>query len=161
LETKIDNTQPWRKKHWTSIKSNYSKAPFFKNYSSFFEDIYRYEWESLVDLDIEIIKYLKEELGIKTQLMCSSQLKIPGKGTERLINICQELGATSYLTGDLAKDYLEQTRFAEENIVIEFQNYKHPIYPQLYGQFIPYLSVIDLMFNCGKKGLNIILGRKV
>lgn len=160
LETKIDNTQPWRKKHWASIRSNYSKAPFFKNHSRFFEDIYKYKWESLVDLNTEIIKYLMEELGIKTQLMYSSKLKIPGKGTERLIKICQELGATHYLTGDLAKDYLEQTRFAKENIILEFQNYKHPIYPQLYDQFIPYLSVIDLMFNCGKESLNIILGRK-
>ena len=85
-----------------------------------------------------------------------------GEATDRLINICKALGATTYLSGPGGKEYMEVERFKEENINVTFQDFVHPTYPQLFKEkdFIPYLSVVDLLFNCGPESLNIILGNK-
>ena len=159
LETEIVGKNPWPRKHLNSLRSYYTKAPYFKNYIDDFSEILQQEWTYLVDLDIALINYLLEKLGITTSLIRSSELKIPGKKTERLVSLCEELGATTFYEGSAGKNYMEEKRFEEAGINLEYQDYQHPTYPQLYGEFIPYLSVIDLLFNCGGESLNILLGK--
>ena len=81
----------------------------------------------------------------------SSELKVEGKSNELLINICKRLEATHYLTGTGSRDYLNETLFQENQIQVEWQNFVHPVYPQLHGNFLPYLSVLDLVLNCGNE----------
>ena len=90
-------------------------------------------------------------------------MAVTGEATNRLINICKKLGAETYLSGPGGKKYIEVERFKEENINVTFQDFVHPVYPQLFEEksFIPYLSVVDLLFNCGPKSLDIILGKKI
>jgi hypothetical protein len=153
----IDNHRSWFKKHLQSIKLNYRKSPYYDDYIGHFELIYSKEWRYLVELDIKCIKLICELLGLKRKFVRSSQLKVEKTDrVKRLINICQLFDADEYLTGELAKDYLNEKLFDDAGIKVEYQQYRHPEYPQLYGEFIPYLSVVDLLFNCGPESLKII-----
>jgi len=113
----------------------------------------------LVDLDIALTTYLLRELGITTRILRSSALAISGDKTDRLVSICSALKADAFYEGAAGRGYIEAEKFDRAGIALEFQDYQHPVYPQLYGEFIPYLSVIDLMFNCGDESLTILAGR--
>jgi len=148
-EIKINNNINWRKKHWASIRQSYGKAPYFKAYSSFFEEIYSQEWDYLADLDIALIKGITAILGLETKFVLSSKLSVEGEKAERVIDILKRIGAGEYISGPAAKSYIETGKFTKEGITLYWHEFDHPVYPQLYGDFIPYLSVIDLLFNCG------------
>ena len=161
-EVKIDNKSNWRKKHLASIRQNYTKAAFFKNYIEFFEEVYDREWEYLIDLDIFLISGLAGFLGMPPKAIHrSSNLNVSGDRIGRLINICKCFGADTFYEGYSGKNYIEENDFLMQGIRVVYQKYNHPIYKQLYGDFVPYLSAIDLLFNHGDKSLNIIMGEKV
>ncbi len=159
-EVKIDNTKKWRHKHLQSILSFYRKAPYFEKYFSIFEKVYREEWENLIDLNQTLFDYIKNFLGIKTEVIKSSALKVKGKSSEKLVNICKKLGGKIYLTGKYAAEvYLDKKLFEENGIEVEEHQWKCPQYPQQFKEigFIPDLSIIDLLFNCGPESLDILL----
>ncbi len=156
----ISTPSPWQNKHIKAICQSYSKAPYFQNYSDDLFSIINTNWTFLCDLNRELLEWLCDILNIKTQLVTSSDLDIPGKGTTRLINIIKKLNGKTFFEGAAGKNYIDATAFQKAGITIQFQEYQHPIYRQLHGNFIPYLSVIDLLFNYGPKSLSIILRRK-
>ena len=158
LETEIVEKKRWPRKHLNSLKSCYAKAPYFDRYIDYLSELLQQEWTCLVDLDIALIKYLLRELGITTPLIRSSELGISGEKTERLVSICKALGATTFYEGAAGRNYMEEKKFEEVGIRLEYQDYHHPTYPQLYGDFIPHLSFIDLLYNCGDESLGIIIG---
>lgn len=159
-EVQIDNKSPWRKKHGGALQSNYQKAHYFKEHESFFREVYEKSWGGLNDLNEEIFFYLLKTLGIKTRVIRSSELALKGEATERLVGICKELGAETYLTGShAAQVYLDPSLFEQAGIKLLFQEFDCPQYPQLYPErgFTPELSIADLLFNCGPKSLEILL----
>jgi len=157
-EVQINNTSDWRKKHWSSIYQSYTKAPYFKNYKDEMENIYQKEWEYLNDLNIFIIKKLSELLGVDMpKFVKSCELKdVVGEKTDRLLLILEKIGADEYISGPAAKDYIEIDKFKEKGIKLYWYEYQHPDYPQIRGEFIPYLSVIDLLFNTGDEAIKYI-----
>ncbi|MDI6732401.1 MAG: WbqC family protein [Planctomycetota bacterium] len=164
METEIDNSTDWAKKHLRSIERNYSQAPYFHKYIDFFRQTYQKEWAWLVELNESIIRYLIESLGIKVKIIKASQLQLDYNqsqsrilsGTDLIIEICQKLNCRSYLHGKHSVDYLDNDKLRQHNIKSFIQGFKHPIYKQVYEPFIPEMSVIDLLFNCGEKSLEII-----
>lgn len=158
-EATINTERDWMHKHLASIKMAYAHASYFRSYFLSLKNILEGEHTSLLNLNMDLITYLKEVLGLKTDFVFSSELHVRGKGTERLVRICRELGADEYLTGDAAADYIDEELFHKNRVKVEYHRYKHPVYPQLHGEFVPYLSVIDLLFNCGPDSLNIIIGK--
>jgi hypothetical protein len=156
LETKIDNSTSWKRKHLETIRSHYSKTPFFDLHFPWCEKVFNSEWDFLLDLSLETIQYLKEQLKINTPLLRSSELGGTGDKTERLISICKQLGATQYLSGESARNYISEKDFSDQDIELEYQEYQHPEYPQRYEGFVPFLSTIDLLFNCGDKSLEFL-----
>lgn len=156
LETKIDNSTSWKRKHLETIRCHYSKTPFFDLYFPWCEKVFNSEWNFLLDLSLETIQYLKGQLKINTPLLRSSELGGTGDKTERLISICKQLGATHYLSGESARDYISEKDFSKQGIELEYQEYQHPEYPQRYEGFVPFLSTIDLLFNCGDKSLDFL-----
>ena len=156
LETKIDNSTSWKRKHLESIRSHYSKTPYFELHFPWCEQIFKHEWKYLLDLSLETIHYLKGQLKIDTPLLRSSELETTGNKAERLIAICKQLGATHYLSGDSARNYISNEAFSTQGIDLEYQEYQHPQYPQRYEGFVPFLSTLDLLFNCGEKSLDIL-----
>lgn len=160
-EVKINNTVNWRKKHLSSIKQNYSKAPFFKKYIPIFDEAYSKEWEYLIDIDMYFILKLGECLGIRDKkIVRSSTLNIEGDRIGRLLKICKLFDADIFYEGASGKNYMDEESFINQGVRVEYQDYKHPIYNQLYRDFIPYLSVIDLLFNHGDESLRILANIK-
>ena len=153
----IDISQKFEKKHFNSIYSNYKKSIFFKYFDVELEEIYKNEINKLVDLNIRLIEWLSSKLGINTKFVYSSQLDTDGSKTELLVNICKIINADHYISPAGSKEYIDQNNlFIKSGIKLSYQNYKHPTYSQLFGDFIPYMSVIDLLFNEGKKSLELI-----
>lgn len=156
-EVEVNNTAQWGKKHLNALITNYSKAPFFKEHIGFFEQTYAQEWKYLVDINIHLIRYLVKALGIWDKKFVLASEHNPREGrTERLVDLCKQLGAGAYLSGKDGADYLNMEEFEKEGIRVIFQDYKHPVYSQLFGSFEPYLSVIDLLFNRGPESLSIL-----
>ena len=156
-ETKVLNNL-WRKKHWKTIKQNYSKATFFKEYEQQFEELYlRSNEDSLSEINISFIKLINEILGIKTIITKSKEFNLIGEKSEKLVNICKTLKANIYISGPAAKNYLDIDLFNKENIEVKFIDYsKYKEYHQLHGKFEHYVSVLDLIFNEGNQAVNYI-----
>lgn len=157
-EVRIDNNTKWRKKHLETIRQSYARTPFFKQYFELFESTFTRDWEYLIDLDIHLIKMLAQALGIPEKLMIrSSTLDIEGDRVDRLIKLCNHFGADTFYEGASGINYIDPTEFQQNGIMVQFQEYHHPEYAQLYGDFVPYLSVLDLLFNCGYNSLDILI----
>ena len=157
LDTEIDNRQPWARKHLGTIRQFYARAPHLKNYLPQLEALLLgVTWERLCDLDLAVIKLMCEWLELKRETLRSSELSIGGDRSERLVNFCLHAGANHYLSGNAAQDYLDVELFARHGIKVEWQNYQHPTYPQQHGAFVPFLSTLDLVLNCGEDSAKII-----
>ncbi len=158
-DAEIDNRTSWIQKHWRSIQFAYQKAPFWSQFSPALAKIYGKTWTRLGDLNIALIRCLKEILGISTDVLLASELDAQtDEKIERLLNICKKLNGTLYYSPNGAREYLMKgiDFFSENGIQIEFQNFQHPVYPQLHGEFVPKLSVLDIIFNAGPRSLEII-----
>ena len=154
-EVKIDPTVKWRKKHLQALVRNYHRAPFFKQYIDVYEQIYSEDWESVSELNIESIERLKDALGLgQKPAIKASQLELPEDPTGRLIDICKEVKADTYLSGQDGIKYMDLDRFKENGIKVVIQDFKHPVYPQMFDEFQSLMSVVDLLFNCGPESLN-------
>jgi hypothetical protein len=145
----IDNGKPWRRKHLLSIEQLYARAPFYAATGPRFAEILNQQWERLADLCISTTDWLANEFLIATPRHRASQLGIGGDRNSRLINICSHFKATHYLSGDAARDYLDVDQFSAAGIEVVWHSYQHPTYPQLHGEFLPYLSALDLLLNAG------------
>lgn len=162
-DAEINNNICWQRKHWKSILINYHKSPYFKKYSDFFEELYLQKWIYLADINEAIIKFIIKILNIDVEIYRSSKMNynFTGQGTGVIIDICNALGCDTYLSGIHGRDYLDIELLKKNNIKILFQNYNHPVYNQLHGQFIPYMSIIDLLFNEGDKSLKILTDNQI
>jgi hypothetical protein len=157
-EIEIDNRSDWARKHLLSLEQSYARAPYLDSTYSALHAILSRGWEKLVDLNLALVTTLAEALGLRPTFKRSSELEAKGNQSQRLVAMCRELGADRYLTGDAASRYLDPALFAEAEIAVDYQNYRHPVYPQLHGEFIPYLSVVDLIFNCGPESPRYLKG---
>ena len=156
-EVEICNDQRWRPRCWGLISQNYSRAPHFNTYQSFFKDLYSQPWPYLAELNLAIIKYLAAALGLTARLVKASELGISERGASHTnLAICRALNASVYLSGRFGKQYLDEAQFREYGIEVRYQDFHYPRYPQLWGQFEPNLSAIDLLFNCGEASGEII-----
>jgi hypothetical protein len=160
-EIEIDNSQDWRNKHFKSIYLNYKKAPFFNNYADFFEDVYKKDWTYLSDLNEYMLKWFLRELGVKVNYYKASEMDFQGYKSDLVLDMCKKLKADLYIFGALGKDYADEQKFNKENVKIYFQDYKHPVYHQLNGNFLPYISIMDLLFNCGDKSLEVLMSGNI
>lgn len=153
----ISNEHNWRLKHWRSIKSCYGRAPYFGEYAPFFEDVYHRNWDRLSELNRHMLLWFLETLGIKVHFLRASELSLKGAKSDLVLDMCRKLGADTYIFGALGRDYAQVQDFQRANIKIEFQDYRHPEYPQLHGIFLSHLSIIDLLFNCGPSSFEVLM----
>ena len=152
-QVEVDYAQPWRRKHLESLRQAYSKATYFDWLYPDLQKYYTNDWSLLLDWDVEGLKWLTGRLGMPWKGVFSSELGVAGQKTERLIGICQKLGASQYLTGDAARDYLEEIQFQKIGVEVIWHGYQHPTYPQRGREFVSHLSIVDLMFHCGPDSL--------
>jgi len=158
-EIRINWDRSWNKKHWATICDTYGKAPFFGGYRDLLEDFYRRHPQLLADFVVDLTIALAHELGINgTKYMRSSSLAAQGSKTDRLLSILRSLGATHYITGPSAKDYLEEEKLQSAGITLEYMVYDYPEYRQLYPPYDPHVSILDLLFMTGPDAPQYIWG---
>jgi hypothetical protein len=156
-EVTINNACKWRNKHLQALISNYRRAPFFNEMSNIFEQAYSENWESISDLNIFLIKQLGTALGLNHKsYVRASDFTLSEDPTNRLVDICKAIGADTYLAGQDGIKYMNMDNFRQVGIQMIFQDFQHPLYPQIFGAFQSHMSVVDLLFNCGAKSLEII-----
>lgn len=150
-EIQISQEENWQEKHYKTITQYYKKARYFEEYKWLLDKIYlEKKWENLSEFNIFSNILIAKELGIKTEFINSKDLKTSGTKDDKLIEICEKLGGNYYLSGPAAKDYINNEKFKNKNINLAYIKYEYPEYKQLYGEFNHYLSIFDVLFNCGK-----------
>lgn len=156
LDRKINETKivdkKWAKKHWQTITQFYSKTLFFNKYKDIFADLY-HECENenlLCTVNYKFITAINKILAITTKLSYSTDYKLIDGKTERLVDLCKKANASEYISGPAARDYIDEKLFADANIKLTWFDYAgYPEYPQLHPPFTHYVSILDLLFNCG------------
>lgn len=160
-QIEINNTVDWRKKHWRTIYLNYKKTPFFDKYAAYFEELYKKDWRFLSDLNESMLKWFLAALGIKVDYFKASAMHFQGYKLELVLDMCKKLKADIYIFGALGKDYAEKEKFSQAGVKIYFQDYRHPEYKQTGNNFLPYMSIIDLLFNYGDQSLKILMNGNI
>ena len=158
--TKIDNNQPWVRKHARTIEQSYSKAPYFDMLADIVDYI-QLPHPNLMHLNVALFRLCMRMCGIETPIVMSSDLNCPGSGYDRLIQMCKALEADSFLFGAHGGDYVDDSAFDDAGIGFEIFRYITPEYPQQYGPFLPNLSIVDVIANCGDRSIDVINGRVV
>ena len=155
-EVRICHEGRWAKKCLASLKTAYSKAPFFENHEAFLEEVFSGEFEMLIDLNVKIIRYIMAHLQISAKMPLLSELGIEAREPGLSVEVCRKLGATYFLAQSGARKYLDEAIFQRAGVRLMFFNPRPPVYPQLWGPFIPNLSVFDILFNCGPAAQGIL-----
>ena len=155
-EVEICFERNWQAKQFHSLEMAYAHAPYWNDHCLFLEKIYAQKNPSLLHLNLQIIEYLKNAFMITSPIQLSSPLNIAATGNERLIEICRAFKATTYLAQYEAKKYINEELFSQAGIRIQYFRFHHPVYPQLWGDFLSHLSAWDILFNCGPRNRNIL-----
>lgn len=160
IDDKLDRGTTWGEKLSRTLRHAYAKAPHFDVYMPFLEDALTRRWTRLVDLNLHLLLYFFERLEITTPVVRSSTLpNVGGSRSTMILGLCRATGATVYLSGSGgARDYLDTRLFEREGIEVRWQAFAHPRYPQPADDFVPSLSVVDLLFNCGPASAAILRG---
>lgn len=156
-EIMISEENNWRASHINLFQENYRSAPYYDEIIPYIKELYEYRCKYLVDFNLKAIRILLELFDIKIQMIVASELNVNGKNNELVINIVRKLGCKKYLSGVGARDYYVPELYEKAGIDIIWQDFKHPVYKQQFNGFIPYLSCLDLLFNCGVDGARKIL----
>lgn len=149
-ETEV-NDPNWSKDHWNFIEANYKKAPHFKEYGSFFKELYDNPPSNrLTEINAAFLKKCIELLEIKIEFLDSRDFVLTGDKTEKLVNVCKELKADEYFTGPAAKNYMDESLFTNSGIKVTYYDLQgFPEYKQQWNGFEHGVSILDMFFNLG------------
>jgi hypothetical protein len=148
----------WTRKHLESLKVAYANSPYLADHLPFVEKLFSGTFERLIDLNLSIIRYILKQLQIRTELVLLSELGLEAKGSLLPVQICRKMGSLRFAAQYSARKYLDPDLFRESGISLEYFKPPSPVYPQLWGDFIRDLSAFDLVFNCGPKSKEILIG---
>lgn len=160
-EIKINNETDWQKKHLKSILINYKKTTYFDDYFPFFEDVYNKKWNYLSDLNEYMLKWFLKQLKINVDFLKANDFNFTGTKSDLVLDMCKQLDSDIYIFGSQGKDYAKIDDFTNSGIIPVFQEYVHPSYQQLHGEFVSHMSIIDLLFNCGSQSYEIIMSENL
>ena len=151
-DTEIDGTE-WTTKHWKTITQNYLRSPYFKEIAPWLKKLYFAEsFCSISSLNRHFIENICKYLAIETHISNSWDYNLQEGKSERLVDFCVQAGGTEYISGSAARNYIDENVFSERGIKLTWFDYTgYPEYPQLWGEFIHGVTILDLLFNCGKK----------
>jgi hypothetical protein len=156
-DVRIDPSSQFAIKHMRSLELHYAKAPYFGEYCDDIFQILKKDHEFLSELTIELIGWTAKTLGIKARIFQSSDYDFQEKKGELLYALCRHFEAGIYLSPEGSKNYLDDCKdFKQGFISIRYHQYQHPVYPQQWGNFLPQLSTLDLLFNAGERSLEIL-----
>jgi hypothetical protein len=148
-ETYLLSDSDWRDKHLNLLRQNYREASHSGSMFQLAEELYSQTEDNLASFNQFTIEMLADRLELETEFRVSSELAIQGTGTQRLIDICRHFGASEYITGHGARNYLDHEAFEDNDIKVSYMNYELRPYEQLYGEFTPYVTILDAIANLG------------
>lgn len=155
LETANDSR--WNEKHFTALRINYSRTPFYAAHEPFLRRFYEAPHSSFMEMTNTLTEYLLQAFAIKTPLVFSSSMNIYAKKDELVLDLCKAAGAKCYLSGPLGRNYLREELFQEAGIKVIYQDYQHPVYRQSFSDFVPSMAAIDALFNHGPDTAQILM----
>jgi hypothetical protein len=165
-DKRIDNSgshrQHWQRRTWLTLEVNYRRAPFWSKYADELYAIYAQPWVSLLELDMAMLALARKWFDIRTPIVRASALRLTGRKTDRLIDLCRKTGARCYLSGGGGSTgYLDVERMGRAGIGVVWQHFEHPRYPQRYPEvgFISHLGFIDMLLNVGEASRDILFDR--
>jgi len=158
-EVRCSNTLDWRKKTAQALRTNYQHCPHFQPHADRILEIIHAAGDGLADLNIQLIAYVAGQVGICTPTLRASRMQARGKATDLLIAIAKELGADTFLSGMGGAEYQDESAYGRAGIKLAYTDFQHPTYPQAFGEFVPGLSIVDLLFNCGPDAMRILTGK--
>lgn len=152
----------WQNVHWNSIETCYRRAPHWARYADELQSIYLdQKWELLAPLNRRLLTFFLTALEIKVSVVCASEVGFDGTKSDLVLDHCKKLNGSFCVLGTHGRDYLEIDKFSDHGIGVYFQDYKHPEYDQLFGQFVSHLSALDLLFNCGPNSREVLLSGNI
>jgi hypothetical protein len=150
----------WQRRSWATLTTHYRRAPYFSRYADELEHVYTRSWSRLLELDLHLTELMMGWLGIARPILLASSLELVGQKSARILHMCQKVGADSYLSGSGASTgYLDGELLGRAGITVCWQHFEHPWHEQRYPEcgFIPRLSALDLILNCGpSKGREVL-----
>jgi len=165
LNSKINDIEiinnGWSKKHIRSIELNYRKSKYFDKYFDEIKSILTKDYDYLTDLNYSILKYALSVFNIETKIIKASDYNFYGTKSNLVLDMCKKLSADTYIFGKQGKDYADIDSFIENSITPVFQDYCHPVYKQLHGNFVPNMCFIDLLFNVGKDSYSAMMSENI
>jgi len=158
-EAEICRKTDWQQQHFNLFRRYYRKAKYFYDYEWLLEDFYKAKsWNHISDFNMYSTKTIANLLNIKTEFISSLTLNCSGTKDDKLISICKKAGADYYLSGPAARNYIIPEKFEKENIQLKYMQYIYPDYEQVFQPFDHYVTVLDLIFNCGENAAYYIWG---
>jgi len=159
-EMEISRPNPWQRKHLASIKQSYGKAPYFDPIMSELNRFYETDQDRLCDLCWDMLQTQLTLFGITKEIIRSSALDgVSGNKSGLILDICQTVGATKYISGPLGDGYLDRSEFEDASIEVAFHDFSHPEYTQQHEPFQPAMASIDFLFNHGQAGTQMLFSR--
>jgi hypothetical protein len=163
IDNRAEGPRHWSQVHLQTLRHAYREAACVNVYLRELRSIYEARWERLVDLDAAMLEFLRAALGIRTPIVRSSELGVDGAKSGLILNLCRAVGADTLLAGlGGSRGYLDAEAFAAGGVRLAFQSFRHPVYPQCGSgpaapSFVPGLSAVDLLFNCGDASRNLLV----
>jgi len=155
-DTHIEYAVDWQRDHLNRFTANYHKSPHRNDAAGLLEEAFRFRDRTISELNVRLVRLVCSYLGIETPMQFSSAYPISGAKTERLIDLLHKAGASIYLSGPSARNYLDESLFRKNGIRLEYKTYDYPPYPQLWGAFEGAVSILDLIANCGQASKDLL-----
>lgn len=151
----------WNRKHLKSIQLAYQKAPYYKEYIEPVARILQSDYAFLTDLNTDILRCFLAALGMSVPVVKASDYDFAGAKSDLVLDMCVKLKANQYIFGAQGRNYADVQSFQSQGIGVTFQDYVHPVYRQLHGEFVPYMSLLDLLFNEGPASYSIMMSGNI
>lgn len=158
-EVRVDNRRDWRDEHLAVLTRAYGKAPHFSDLVQVFESGAGAPADTLAQVARNSVLALARYFGLAARFMSSRDLSIGGSSSQRLHDLVQRVGGSTYITGHGARNYLDHELFERSNIAVEYMDYQSVPYPQLHGAFTPFVTGLDLVANCGAAGVAVVVSQ--
>ncbi len=153
----IDNQSHWTKKYMGLLTHTYKKSPFWEDAKNIVFPCIEESENKLLDLNLALIEQCRNYLQIKTPTVLASSLNVDQfRGCNLILQLCLKTKTDTYISGPDGRNYLILNKFRSKEIKIAYHDFKHPVYPQLFGDFVSHMSIIDLIANCGPKSSKIV-----
>jgi hypothetical protein len=162
-EVTIQDPKIWVPKHMAMLRGSFAQAPYAQDALSLAEHVLTQPYDTIAELARASLLALTDYFGLTrtTRFVDCTSLSIEGASSQRVLDVVKALGGSCYITGHGARNYLDHQLFEQSGVSVQYMQYRCISYQQLYGDFTPYVTALDLVANCGPEGVSVIQSESV